>query len=203
MNPTHRKTVNLFNHDIKTVVAVLVALPFIVAPLVGIFKLWWIMPAISLVFLVLFATSEPFKLWMISRKDLKENRVIKKEIVIEEFKDDYSFGGHHHGGIIERVLLEVVYNAIDARIKTIGGDKKYVLTDTEGNTYHLMNYYKTKMLKKDIKGKFYYSELKGRVIEIEHLENSKIILSIKMDKHDKSSRLVGGFREIFGGYMIN
>jgi hypothetical protein len=40
------------------------------------------------------------------------------------------------------------------------------------------------------------------VLEIEYLEQSKVILSIKMSKNDKDSKLVGGFTEVFGGYMI-
>lgn len=58
------------------------------------------------------------------------------------------------------------------------------------------------MRKKDLKGNLVYSALKGKVIEIEYLEASKLILSMRMDKHDKTSKFVGGFWELFGGYMI-
>ena len=199
MTPKHNKIVKQFNSDIKTIVTVVVLMPFIMDPFIGILnsfeymlKWWWIMPLISLVFLVGFVTSKPFKLWMLSRTDMRENRIIKKEIVIEELKDDYSLGGHHHGNIIEHILFDFVYGFFDRNLKTIGCDKKYTLTDTENNTYHLMNFYKTKMRKKDIKGKLLYSELKGREIEIEYL----------VDKATKNSKLIGGFWEIFGGYMI-
>ncbi len=205
----HRQTVNKFNSDIMGLVIVVALMPFVVTWLVGMvnsfeymLRWWWIAPSISAVFLILFATSEPFKIWMLSRKDLKENRVIKKKIVIEEFKDNYSLSGHHHGNILERILFDLVYRKIEQSLKTVGGDEKYTLTDTENNTYHLMNFYKTKMRKKDIKGKLSYSSLKGREMEIEYLEKSKIILSINMDKATKSSKLIGGFWEIFGGYMI-
>lgn len=209
MTPKYKKIVKQFNGDIKTIVTVVVLMPFIIDPLIGILhsfdymlKWWWIVPLISLVFLVGFVTSEPFKLWMLSQDDMKENRIIKKEIIIEELKDNYSLGGHHHGGIIEHILFDFVYRIFDRNLKTIGCDKKYTLTDTENNTYHLMNYYKTKIRKKDLKNNLVYSSLKGRVIEIEYLEQSKVILSIKMDKATKNSKLIGGFWEIFGGYMM-
>lgn len=207
MKPKHERVVKEFNGDIKTVVAVVALMPFVIAPLVGVLnsfeyalKWWWIFPSISIVFLALFATSEPFKLWMLSRKDLKENRVIKKEIIIEELKDDYSLSGHHHGNILEHILFDLLYRKIEQNLKTIGGDKKYTLTDTENNTYHLMNFYKTKTRKKDLKKPLAYSALKGRTVEIEYLENSKLILSITMDKAARNSKLIGGFWEIFSGY---
>lgn len=164
MKPKHERVVKEFNSDIKTVVTVVALIPFVIAPLVGVLnsfeyvlKWWWIPPSITIVFLALFATSEPFKLWILSRKDLKENRVIKKEIIIEELKDDYSLSGHHHGNILEHILFDLVYRKIEQNLKTIGGDKKYTLTDTENNTYHLMNFYKTKTRKKDLKKPLAYS----------------------------------------------
>ncbi|MBQ6795335.1 MAG: hypothetical protein IJO83_04240 [Clostridia bacterium] len=205
----HRIIVNKYNSDIKCMVTVVALMPFIVMTLVGMLnsfeymlKWWWTTPLISAVFLIMFATSEPFKIWMLSREDLKGNRVIKKQIVVEEFKNNYSLSGHHHGNILERILFDLVYREIEQSLKTVGGDEKYTITDTENNTYRLMNFYKTKMRKKDIKGALSYSSLKGRKMEIEYLEKSKIILSINMDKATKSSKLIGGFWEIFGGYII-
>ena len=212
MNPKHKKIVNLFFQDITTL---LIALPvglififFAVAwcnSLEYALKWCWIEVLAFAFFAVLICTTQKFKLWRLSRKDLKEGSIANKEIVIDTFRFESSVDSARHRtsyNILDDLLADALEAVFRIILKSSGGEDRYLLTDTENNTYYLMNFYKTKTRKKDLKKPLAYSALNGRVIEIEYLQESKLILSIKMDKHDKNSKLVGGFREIFGGYII-
>lgn len=212
MNPKHKKITNLFFQDITTL---LIALPvglififFAVAccnSLEYALKWCWIAVLAFAFFAVLICTTQKFKLWRLSRKDLKEGNIATKEIVIDTVRFESSVDNARHR-TMHNILDDLLADALEAVFRTIlkssGGEDRYLLTDTENNTYYLTNFYKTKTRKKDFKKPLAYSTLNGRTIEVEYLEASKLILSIKMDKNTKNSKLIGGFWEVFGGYMI-
>lgn len=203
----YKQITNMFFEDLAVLFIIIPACFFICYLLItqGNWLKWsWVLIIILLIWYVAVSRIKRFKLYLLSQKDLKESRIIKKEIVVEELKLDTNYQTVHHASvdIVEDLITDVLFGWAEKVIKTRGGENRYIITDSENNAYHLMNFYKTKMRKKDLKKRLDYPSLKGRTIGIEYLEKSKIILSMTMDTATKNSKLIGGFWEIFGGYMI-